>query len=201
MRDEKALVMLTKEASVLKNRKRFLNLFRTDSSFIGMTVFICIFFLVSFSSKKNKKFIPPGTVPITETFFADETEVSNSSWMEYEYWIKTKYGSASPQHITILPDTLVWLEKGTHNKPYVDYYFRHPAYRDYPVVGISHEQAVAFCKWRTDRVKEFWYIKHKQELNIEFRLPTKQEWELISNNGIDIFNNKDGWDSKKNKEF
>ncbi len=134
----------------------------------------------SFSLKKEKKFIPPGTSQITETFFADETEISNLSWLEYEFWTKTKYGKNSKEHIAMLPDTLVWRQKISDNEPYVQYYYRHFAYRDFPVVGIAHEQAVAFCKWRTERVKEFYYIKNKKEINIEYRLPTKAEWELLS---------------------
>ena len=33
-------------------------------------------------------------------------------------------------------------------------YLRHPAYADYPVVGVNWIQAVEFSKWRTDRVNE-----------------------------------------------
>lgn len=144
---------------------------------------------ISFTTLKPKTFIPPGTAQITDSFFADETEISNFSWQEYEFSIKNKYGSFSPEHLSTLPDTLVWRGKNSSNEPYVKYYYRHPAYKGYPVVGISYEQATAFCKWRTERVKEFYYIKNKKELTIEYRLPTKAEWELISNNGTDVFAN------------
>ena len=58
-----------------------------------------------------------------------------------------------------LPDTLSWREKLGFNEKYVEYYLRHPAYRDYPVVGVSWQQASEFCKWRTDRVNEFILIR------------------------------------------
>jgi formylglycine-generating enzyme required for sulfatase activity len=150
---------------------------------------ICILIVLlsfSFSIKKTKKFIPPGTVQITETFFADETEISNFSWLEYEIAIKTKYGTNSAEHKAILPDTLVWREKNSYNEPYVIYYYRHPAYRNFPVVGVSYEQAVAYCKWRTEEVKKHYSIIYKKEVDIEYRLPSKTEWELISNNGKDV---------------
>ena len=58
-----------------------------------------------------------------------------------------------------LPDTLSWREKLGFNEKYVDYYLRHPAYRDYPVVGVSWQQANEFCNWRTDRVNEYILIR------------------------------------------
>ena len=53
-----------------------------------------------------------------------------------------------------LPDTLVWRRPMAYNEPYVQYYFRHPSYNDYPVVGVSWLQASDYCAWRTDRVNE-----------------------------------------------
>ena len=145
---------------------------------------------LSFSNKKDKMFIPPGTVQITESFFADETEVSNFSWCEYEFWVAEKYGFKSKEHLSVLPDTLVWRNHNTYNEPYVQYYYRHPSYRNYPVVGISYEQALAFCKWRTERVKEYYYIKYKKEIDMEYRLPNNNQWELLCNTGLDVFSNK-----------
>ncbi|MGB1031046.1 MAG: SUMF1/EgtB/PvdO family nonheme iron enzyme, partial [Flavobacteriales bacterium] len=56
-------------------------------------------------------------------------------------------------------DTLVWREKMEYNEPYVEYYLRHPAYRDYPVVGVNWLQSNDFCAWRTDRVNELILIR------------------------------------------
>lgn len=89
------------------------------------------------------------------SFYMDETEVTNSFWLEYIYWLERVYGSSYPEVVRrALPDTLVWREKLAYNEPFVNYYLRHPAYQDYPVVGVSWNQANDFCKWRTDRVNE-----------------------------------------------
>ncbi|MBK9283308.1 MAG: SUMF1/EgtB/PvdO family nonheme iron enzyme [Sphingobacteriaceae bacterium] len=149
-------------------------------------LFLLLSFCFSFTFFKPKKFIPPGTVSITENFFADEAEISNAAWREFETATKIKYGKFSKEHIAVLPDTLVWRQKNSSNEPYVQYYYRHPAYRDYPVVGISYEQALAFCKWRTEKVKEFYIIRYKKDLKINYRLPSKEEWEKISLGGVDI---------------
>jgi formylglycine-generating enzyme required for sulfatase activity len=148
---------------------------------------VCV--CVSFTATKRKQFIPPGTIQITETFFADEVEITNLAWTEYESWTSDKYGYLSKEHLGTLPDTSVWLDKTAYNEPYAKYYYRHSAYKNFPVVGISFEQAVAFCKWRTERVKDYYAIRYKKELVIEYRLPTKEEWERISNNGWAIFTN------------
>ena len=89
------------------------------------------------------------------SFYMDETEVTNHYWCEYLYWLKRIYGDSYPEIVNrALPDTLVWREKMEYNEPYVEYYLRHPAYRDYPVVGVNWLQANDFAAWRTDRVNE-----------------------------------------------
>ena len=89
------------------------------------------------------------------TFYMDETEVTNHFWGEYLTWLERVYGNTFPEIIErALPDTLAWREKLAYNEPLVKYYLRHPAYRDYPVVGVSWRQANDFCKWRSDRVNE-----------------------------------------------
>ena len=89
------------------------------------------------------------------SFYMDEVEVTNMYWLEYLFWLNRVYGDGFPEIVDrAKPDTLVWRDPRAYNEPYVNYYLRHPAYRDYPVVGVSWLQANEFCKWRTDRVNE-----------------------------------------------
>lgn len=89
------------------------------------------------------------------SFYMDEVEVTNYYWLEYLFWLDRVYGDGFPEIVDrAKPDTLVWRDPRAYNEPYVNYYLRHPAYRDYPVVGVSWLQANEFCKWRTDRVNE-----------------------------------------------
>ena len=89
------------------------------------------------------------------SFYMDETEVTNQFWLEYLWWLQRVYGSSYPEIVErALPDTASWRNKLAYNEPMVNYYLRHPAYRDYPVVGVSWLQANDFCKWRSDRVNE-----------------------------------------------
>ena len=102
-------------------------------------------------------------IPRTATvssFYMDETEVTNFNWLEYLYWLRRVYGLDYPEiYKKALPDTLVWRQKMAWNEPYVELYLRHPAYRDYPVVGVNWLQANDFCAWRTDRVNEMILIR------------------------------------------
>jgi len=54
---------------------------------------------------------------------------------------------------------MVWRNSMSYNEPMVEIYFRHPAYRDYPVVGVSWLQANDYALWRSDRVNEMLLIE------------------------------------------
>ncbi|NBC09208.1 MAG: SUMF1/EgtB/PvdO family nonheme iron enzyme [Bacteroidetes bacterium] len=100
------------------------------------------------------------------SFYMDETEVSNINYREYLYWIQRVFGESYPEvYRNALPDTLVWREELSYNEPFVETYFRHPSYDNYPVVGVSWVQANEFCKWRTDRVNEMILVE-KGVLNL-----------------------------------
>lgn len=88
------------------------------------------------------------------SFYMDETEVRNVDYREYLYWISRVFIDYPEIYRKALPDTLVWRSKLAYNEPYVLYYLRHPAYQEYPVVGINWLQADDYCAWRTDRVNE-----------------------------------------------
>ena len=101
----------------------------------------------------------PARVTVS-SFYLDQTEITNFHWLEYLYWISRAYNETYPMvYKNALPDTLVWRSELGFNEKYVDYYLRHPAYRDYPVVGVSWLQANDFCKWRTDRVNEYILVR------------------------------------------
>ncbi|MBN2668802.1 MAG: SUMF1/EgtB/PvdO family nonheme iron enzyme [Bacteroidales bacterium] len=96
------------------------------------------------------------TVP---SFYLDQWEVRNIDYREYLYWLKRVFIDYPEVYTAALPDTLVWRKKLGYNTPYVDYYFRHPAYKDYPVVGVNWIQANDYCAWRTDRVNEMIMVR------------------------------------------
>ncbi len=88
------------------------------------------------------------------SFYMDQTEVRNVDYREYLHWLGRVYSEYPDVYQRALPDTLVWRRRLAYNEPYVEYYFRHPAYHNYPVVGVSWLQASDYCSWRTDRVNE-----------------------------------------------
>lgn len=88
------------------------------------------------------------------SFYMDETEVRNIDWLEYLTWLRRVYTTYPEVYQKALPDTLVWRDQLGYNEPMVKNYLRFPAYAEYPVVGVSWEQATDYCVWRTDRVNE-----------------------------------------------
>ena len=93
-----------------------------------------------------------------QSFYMDETEVTNKMYSEYLFWVKTVFPPSEENYKHIyngaIPDTLVWRNRLGYNETMTNNYLRHPGYADYPVVGVNWIQAVEFSKWRTDRVNE-----------------------------------------------
>ena len=108
-----------------------------------------------------------------QSFYMDETEVTNKMYLEYLDWIKRTYPPEEENFRAIyngvLPDTLVWRNRLGYNEVMTENYLRHPGYGEYPVVGVSWIQAVEFANWRTDRVNELYlqkdgYLKQGSQL-------------------------------------
>ncbi len=92
------------------------------------------------------------------SFYIDETEVANIDYREYLWWLSRVFENRNVYR-DALPDTFSWREELGKNEQFVKYYFRHPAYRNYPVVGVNWVQAKNYAKWRTDRVNEMILIR------------------------------------------
>jgi len=89
------------------------------------------------------------------SFYMDKYEVSNINWNEYLHWLDVVFGGVAPELVDkARPDRTVWRDDMAYNDPYEEHYFDHPAFAFYPIVGITWEQAMAYCQWRSDRVNE-----------------------------------------------
>lgn len=125
----------------------------------------------------KKELDPTKLIYMSETFDLKEAAKLES---------KSKPRSAFIKKVPtpIYPDTLVWIRdfSYSYNEPMAKRYFSHPAFGNYPVVGVSWKQATAFCEWRTQYMNAFLESK-KRATESDFRLPTEAEWEYASRGG------------------
>ncbi|MEL0073485.1 MAG: gliding motility lipoprotein GldK [Flavobacteriaceae bacterium] len=119
----------------------------------------------------------------TYTWFDADAAAAESKRTKKQFIDRTPY--IKKEEVQIYPDTTVWIKDFvySYNEPMHNDYFSHPAYQDYPVVGVSWTQAVAFCNWRTNFKNS--YQRKKGEPNVSrFRLPNEAEWEYAARGGI-----------------
>jgi formylglycine-generating enzyme required for sulfatase activity len=103
-----------------------------------------------------------------------------------------EYDFVNTYIVNVYPDTTAWINdfENSYNEPYVRMYFSHGGYSEYPVVGVSWEQATAFANWRTDYLRR---ALGKEGIYVEpYRLPTEAEWEYAARAGVN--DNMYPWD-------
>ena len=127
------------------------------------------------------------------------------SYVDLKAAAKTSKGLEQPlsnflvsQTEAVYPDSLVWMRdfSYSYNEPFTRLYFSHPSYNQYPVVGITWKQAVAFCHWRTNNSNFYLDKGNKRDEKIDgiYRLPTEAEWEYAAR-GNSKTNNMYPWGS------
>jgi hypothetical protein len=156
----------------------------------NIIVSILTLLLISFTFEKGKT--PPGTVRVYNDFYFDINSVKVSQWLDYMNWIMKKYGADSKEYDKCKVDkkflgtfyserdhTLVWVESLGESSE---------------MRYVSKQQAIDYCKWRTDRINELIFIK-KEKIDIEdlkknkenyiipnyvkYRLPYLAEWKNV----------------------
>ncbi len=121
---------------------------------------------------------PEGAVIRVDTAWVDENNVIHDSTLIRP--LHEPQDLITKMIINVYPDTMVWVRdfQLAYNEPLLLKYFSHPGFSNYPVVGVTWEQADAFCQWRTD------YFLSNSTADIQrYRLPTEAEWEYAARGG------------------
>lgn len=156
---------------------------------------------IDWNSEENTETLAELFLPENERFYKRK-EIDTRKLNFLYYWIDLQQAAVKanrPQGMTdrsvfiksdtinVYPDTLAWIHDYTYsyNDPLTLMYFWHPAYDDYPVVGVNWKQARAFCIWRTELMNTY-VSKEGGSIVQPFRLPTESEWEYASRGGLDL---------------
>lgn len=130
-----------------------------------------------------------------DNVFIDEVEISNLRYLEFLFYIKrdsTDEYSKAQKPDTSLYDKMFNIE---YKSGYIDNYLRYPGFRYFPVLGVSHEQAKEFCKWRSEFETKLYQSeefkkKHPSlkdyDVSVIYRLPTVEEWEYGASGGYNV---------------
>jgi gliding motility-associated lipoprotein GldK len=112
-------------------------------------------------------------------------------WFDREAAIKrggSRKDFVRSENVNVYPDTTVWLKdfNYSYNDPMHQDYFSHQSYGDYPVVGVTWNQAQAFCNWRTKKKNDYLRGQKNTTSIPNFRLPTEAEWEYAARGGLEF---------------
>lgn len=156
---------------------------------------------IRWDDEQNDETLAELFLPETERFYRRKEIDTRKLNYEY-YWIDLKTAAQRESRaqglidrsvfikkdvINVYPDTLAWIHDYTYSfhDPLTQMYFWHPAYDDYPVVGVNWKQARAFCIWRTQLLNSY-LADNGQAFAQDFRLPSEAEWEYASRGGLEF---------------
>jgi sulfatase modifying factor 1 len=125
----------------------------------------------------KKELDPTKIVYHSEVYdFKEASKRENATKPRSQFIVKTD--------IQVYPDTLSWVRDYAYayNEPMAKKYFGHPAFGNYPLVGVTWKQATAFCEWRTHYYNSYLQSK-KRASESDFRLPTEAQWEYAARGG------------------
>ena len=126
----------------------------------------------------NKKELDPAKLVFhSETFdYKEASRRENANVQRSKFIVKND--------IPVYPDSLCWVRdfSYSYNEPMAKKYYSHPAFGNYPVVGVTWKQATAFCEWRTHYLNAFLDSK-KRATESDFRLPNEAQWEYAARGG------------------
>ena len=143
---------------------------------INLGVVLILFF--SFYAMAQKS--PQGTVRLKSSktgvkhaTFIDIIEVTIQYWRDFLYWTELQYGKESAEYAELLPDSTIFAESRLK--------FGYPAYRNHPMIGISYEQAMKYCAWRSDMLNEWLKLqknKKKYGYTVTYSLPSETDFQV-----------------------
>ena len=155
---------------------------------------------IKWEDEENEEILAELFLPETERFYRRKEIDTRKLNFEY-YWIDLKTAAQRESReqgmrdrsvfikkdvINVYPDTLAWIHDYaySYHDPLTQMYFWHPAYDDYPVVGVTWKQARAFCVWRTQLLNSY-LADNGTAFVQDFRLPTESEWEYAARGGLE----------------
>jgi formylglycine-generating enzyme required for sulfatase activity len=154
----------------------------TFRKIIFLTFFVLLKIAITAQPEVNPKFLKQlNLVPIgIANTYMFKYEVSNLNYIEMMFFAQKKDPDLYQE---MLPDTLSWRNPLGYNEKFVEYYFRHWAFKNYPVVGVSHDQAIQYCALLTEFLNKNIIINSKEIEEVVVRLPTEFEWETAARAG------------------
>jgi len=138
------------------------------------------------------------------SFFMDDTEITNNEYRQFVFYFTIDGNTSLPGSVAAeaavqtvsldefmekyYPDTMVFVKDFAHHygDPLMEYYWSHPAFDDFPVVGVDWESANFFCQWRSAYLNDYRVNVLNEFAMPKFRLPTEAEWEYAARGGRDL---------------